>query len=244
MAAVNGMADKARENRRPAAADNALLALERTVSDQIVTALDSWRELSETFAEQAFLAIYGSPLLQAALGIDPAHRGSVRKAGKSPLHRELLQARMADLKSRIRSGGAREGAIRALLYAGMGRASVDERGFEAVRRIRAAQDSVQRPPLAEFKALVRDQYFMLLLDPEAAIAALPDLLPDADERRKVLTAVREVLSARGAIDGDVADRLQRMARVLGVEAKLMSMAAPGAAAGRVLEDQIAVPKVS
>jgi hypothetical protein len=233
MAAVNGMADKTRENRRPAAADNALLALERTVSDQIVTALDSWRELSETFAEQAFLAIYGSPLLQAALGIDPAHRGSMRKAGKSPLHRELLQARMAELKSRIRSGGAREGAIRALLYAGMGRASVDERGFEAVRRIRAAQDSVQRPPLAEFKALVRDQYFMLLLDPEAAIAALPDLLPDADERRKVLTAVREVLSARGAIGGDVADRLQRMARVLGVEAKLMSMAAPGAAAGRV-----------
>ena len=233
MAAVNVMAEQARENRRPAAADNAFLALERTVSDQIVTALDSWRALSETFAEQTFLAIYGSPLLQSAVGIDPAHRGSMRKAGKSPLHRDLLQARIAELKSRIRSGGAREGAIRALLYAGMGRASVDERGFEAVRRIRAAQDSVQRPPLAEFKALVRDQYFMLLLDPEAAIAALPDLLPDADERRKVLTAVREVLSARGAIDGDVADRLQRMARVLGVEAKLMSIAAPGAAAGRV-----------
>ena len=233
MAAVNVMADKAREDRRPAAADNSFLALERNVSDQIVTALDSWRELSETFAEQAFLSIYGSPMLQAALGIDPAHRGSMRKAGKSPLHRELVQTRIAELKSRIRIGGAREGAIRALLYAGMGRASVDERGFEAVRRIRGTQVNMKRPTLAEFKALVRDQYFMLLLDPEAAVAALPDLLPDADERRNVLAVVREVLSARGEIDGDVADRLQRMARVSSVEAKLVSIAAPGAAAGRV-----------
>ena len=224
MAPIKGLADKVRENRRSVAADNSFLELERTVSDQIVTALDSWRELFETVAEQTFLATYGSPLLQAAVGIDPAHRGSVRKAGKSPLHRDLLQARIAELKSRIGTGGAREGRIRALLYAGMGRASVDERGFEAVRRIRAAQDSVQRPPLAEFKALVRDQYFMLLLDPEAAIATLPDLLPDVDERRKVLTAVREVLSAWGAIDGDVADRLQKMALVLGLDAK--SVAAP------------------
>jgi hypothetical protein len=172
-------------------------------------------------------------MLQSAVGIDPAHRSPLRKAGKSPLHRELLQTRIDELKSRIRVGGAREGAVRALLYAGMGRASVDERGFEAVRRIRGTQDTMKRPTLAEFKALVRDQYFMLLLDPDAAVAALPDLLPDADERRKVLTAVRGVLSVRGEIDGDVADRLQRMARVLGVEAKLMSIAAPGAAAGRV-----------
>ena len=231
MAPIKSLADKVREDRRSVAADNSFLEFERTVSDQIVTALDSWRELVETAAEQTFLATYGSPLLQAAVGIEPGDQNPKRKAGKSPLHRELLQHRVADLRARIGIGGPREGAIRALLYAGMGRASVDERGFEAVRVIRATQDSVKRPALADFKALVREQYFMLLLDVQASIATLPDLLPEMDDRRKVLAAVRNVLSASGEIEGEVGDRLQKLALVLGLDAK--SVAAPRAAVSSV-----------
>ena len=76
-----------------------------------------------------------------------------------------------------------EAVIRALLYVGLPRASVDERGFEAVRRIREAQEDMPALPLSEFKELVREQFFMLLVDPEAAIAALPSLLPDDMEAR-------------------------------------------------------------
>ena len=86
----------------------------------------------------------------------------MRKAAKSPLHDELLRKRIADLKSRIPVGGLREAVVRALLYAGMPRAAVDERGFEAVRRIRQAHGDL---PLPDFKALVREQFNMLLLDP-------------------------------------------------------------------------------
>ena len=60
----------------------------------------------------------------------------LRKAAKSALHQELIDKRIAELTSRITSGGLREAVIRALLFAGMARAAVDERGFEAVRRIR------------------------------------------------------------------------------------------------------------
>jgi hypothetical protein len=141
-----------------------------------------------------------------------------------PLHRELVEERIADLRSRIASGHVREGAIRVLLYAGMPRGSVDERGFEAIRRMRAIQDGMERPTLAEFKTMVREQYFMLLIDPESAFAALPELLPDPSLRRKTLAAVRGVLSAAGEISGGVADRLDRVARVLGIETKRPSPA--------------------
>jgi hypothetical protein len=219
-AAVSTAADHVREHRSPAAADNPFVALQDTVSRQIVAALDGWRDLSETFAERMFLSVYGSPLLQAAVGIDPADTRPPRKAGKTPQHRELLQSRIDELKSRIRSGSAREGAIRALLYVGMPRAAVDERGFEAIRRLRAVKDGAKRPTLAEFKAMVREQFFMLLIDPEAAVAALPDLLPpDGDVRRKTFAALRQVLGARGDVEGEVAERLQRVARLLGVEAE-------------------------
>ena len=114
-------------------------------------------------------------------------------------------------------GGVREGAIRAMLYVGLPRGSVDERGFEAIRRLRATQDGAKRLPLSEFKALVREQFFMLLIDAEAAVAALPELLPAGDARRKTVATIREVLSARGEIEGEVAERLHRIARLLGVE---------------------------
>ena len=87
---------------------------------------------------------------------------------------EWLQSKIADLKSRIPLGGVREAVIRALIYAGMGRASVDERGFETVRRLRGAHGDM---PLSIFKALVREQFNMLLLDQNAALAAIPSMLP-------------------------------------------------------------------
>ena len=53
--------------------------------------------------------------------------------------------------------------------------AVDERGFEMVRRIRRERRAPL--PLAEFKAMVREQFFMLLIDQDAALAAIPAMLP-------------------------------------------------------------------
>ena len=57
------------------------LKLEQTMSRQIVAALDAWRDMSEAWAEQTFLSVFGSPLLQAAVGIDPGDTRPHRKAG-------------------------------------------------------------------------------------------------------------------------------------------------------------------
>jgi len=215
MAPVAAMAEQARKNRRPVPTDNPFVAIQENASRQIVAALDAWRQASETFAERCFFMVYGSPALQAAAGIDPSGTRPLRKAAKSPLHHELLQKRIAELKSRIPVGGLREAIIRALLYVGMGRASVDERGFEAVRRIRHAYRDI---PLPAFKALVREQFYLLLIDTEAALAALPSMLPaDADTRRKAYELIKQVMSARGEFSAEDKERMLRMARAFGVE---------------------------
>jgi pimeloyl-ACP methyl ester carboxylesterase len=218
MASVKTMAEQMREDGKPVSADNPFLALQETMSKQIVAGLDAWRDLSETFAERMFLSIYASPALQAAVGIDPADTRPQRKAGKDPLHRKLVEERIAELKARIPVGGLRECLVRSLLYVGMPRACVDERGFAAIRRLRGVQDDRPRPTLAEFKTLLREQYFMLLLDEEATLNAIPDLLPsDRDLRRKALAALRQVLSASGEIAGETAERLQRITELFGIE---------------------------
>jgi hypothetical protein len=166
-----------------------------------------------------FLAIYGSPALQSAVGVDPRSTPSHYREMDST-HREKLQARVAEIKSKVGSGGLREAGIRALLYVGSARGMVDERSLEALRRLRQADVSA-RITLAEFKMLVREQFFMLLLDQKAALAAIPKLLPDnMDDRRKVFAAIQQVLSASAGISGEVAKRLAQVAELFGVDAGL------------------------
>jgi Protein of unknown function (DUF3141) len=215
MAPVAAWAEQVRKDRRPAAADNPFLALQENASHQIVAALDAWRDMTETLAERTFLAVYGLPMLQAAVGVDPAATRPLRKAAKSPLHRELLQARIAELKSRVPVGGVREAVIRGMLYVGMARAGVDERGFEAVRRIRRTHGDI---PLSVFKALVREQFNMLLIDTDAALAAIPSMLPpDAETRREAFGLIRQALGAIGEFSAEDKKRLDAVARLFGVD---------------------------
>ncbi|MGZ3289689.1 MAG: DUF3141 domain-containing protein, partial [Xanthobacteraceae bacterium] len=194
---------------KPASADNPFIVAQEKASEQIVKALDGWRESQEKLSESIFLAVYGSPALQAAVGIDPAV-ARPRRPGKSPLHAELRNKRIAELKSLITKGGLQECTIRGLVYVGMARGFVDERGVAALRRIRLTEES-SRLTLAEFKAMAREQFFLLLLDPEATLAAIPKLLPaDVSERRKGLAAIRNVLSAAGEISGEAAERLKKV----------------------------------
>lgn len=207
-------ADLVRENRVEAGKDNPFLTLQETMSRQIIAGLNAWRDARDSFSETLFKAIYGSPVVQAMVGIDPSSERPLRKAGKSALHRELVERRIAELKSHIGKGGLREAVVRALLYVGMPRASVDERGFEMVRRIRRSQEDMPPISLQDFKALVREQFFLLLIDPDGAIAALPAMLPqDAAARAKAMAIIREVLAAAGDIDGESKARLQRIARI-------------------------------
>ena len=216
MKTVQTAAEKAREERKSAAQDNPFLVLQEKISNHIVNSLDQWRDSQEALSEAMFLAVYGSPALQAAVGVDP-QATPTRHREMSAQHRELLQARIAELKSQIGEGGLREAAIRGLLYVGSARGMVDERSLEALRRVRR-DDSGSRLTLPQFKKVVREQFFMLLLEPEGALAAIPKLLPEsAEQRRAGFAAILEVLSASAEISGEIAKRLRRIAELFGVD---------------------------
>ena len=212
---VAALADQVRKNRKSVAGDNPFVAMQETFSNQIVATLDAWREAIETLSERMFLSVYGSPTLQAALGIDPVATRRLRKATKNPLHRELLQDRIDELKSRIPTGGLRAAIIRGLIYAGTSRAGIDERGFEIARRIRAEYEDL---PISEFKALVREQFNILLVDQEAALAAIPSMLPpDSETREKAYGIINQILSARGELSAEDKKRMSEVAKLFGLE---------------------------
>jgi hypothetical protein len=65
--------------------------------------------------------------------------------------------------------------------------------------------------LPEFKQVVREQYYMLLIDETAALAAIRSLLPqNIDDRKSALSMLRMVLSARGEVTGESEKRMKRI----------------------------------
>jgi hypothetical protein len=103
-----------------------------------------------------------------------------------------------------------------MLYVGMARGMVDERSVEALRRVQK-NDGGQRQTLSEFKMLVREQFFMLLLEPNASLSAIPKLLPkNAEARRAGFALIQDVLSASAEISGETAKRLRRVGELFGL----------------------------
>jgi hypothetical protein len=212
---VEGAADKVRAERRPATDSNPFVVAQEKLSEQFVEGLEAFRKSAEAASEQAFHAIYGSPVIQAALGIDRQSKRPPRKAGKNLLHAALVERRIEELRATMQEGGVREALLRALVYVGMARSGPDERAFEALRQIRKQHEAM---PLSEFKALLRQQYFMVMIDEEAALAAIPALLPEsAKERRDAFEMLEEVLTAAGALPEAAAERLQRIAQLFDLD---------------------------
>ena len=208
MQQVAQLAEQVREHRQPAAPDNPLLHWQAMVSDGIIKALDGYRDARDRNLEKVFLAIYDSPVVQAMLGVGPTDEPPRPRPGMEPERLALIGQRIAELKAGVAEGGAREAAIRALVYIGMAGPGVDERAFNTLRHIRARHDGLT---LDAFKQILRSQYFSLLLDEPGALAAIPNMLPaDAAARKRALEGIRRMAEAAGAVTGSRAERLARI----------------------------------
>jgi len=215
------LAESVRANRRPVDNGNPFLAIQEAVSQQIVDALDGYREARDRMAESFFMTVYGSPIVQAMVGLGSDAATARQRIGRDVAREAAVAKATAELEAHVERGGLREAAVRALVYIGLGRpeAGVDERAFAVLRQVRASQPESRRMSLAQFKELVREQYLMLRLDEERAIAALPKLLPaDATERAGAMDLIRRIVSAGGEPSGEVKARIERMGAIFAAAA--------------------------
>ena len=211
MRQVAQLAEQVRQQRQPTAPDNPLLQVQAMISDGIIAALDGYRDLRDRSMEQIFLAIYSAPLLQALVGLRASDEPPRRHPGLEPEQIAFVQQRIAELKARLAEGGLREATIRGLVYIGLAGPGVDERAFEVLRQMRAEQGGLT---LEEFKQVLREQFFSLLLDRDGALAAIPKMLPaDATVRAEALGKIRQVVSAVGEVSGERAERLAQIEKL-------------------------------
>ncbi len=214
MAPVKTLAEQVRADRRPVAPDNPLLALEQVASTWISTCLDSYRIVRDGMSEALFVNLYGSPVLQAMVGLGPDGAGQARRIERD-LARETAAANArADLDKLFEAGGFREAMVRALIYVRAPEGSVDERGFSMLKAMVAMRLANEKLHLEEIKKLFHVQSLLVRRDEERAVAAIPHLLRDSGNLRETaLAVVHRILAARGASNEQEQRRLERIDRL-------------------------------
>jgi hypothetical protein len=211
-----GAAEQARADFEPVSKDNPLAQVEQAMSSWLSSSLVKAGEERDKLVEQLFLMAYGSPLLQALVGLDAGEVAS-KKAIERELDREALgRQKLDELDARFEEGGLAEAILRSVAYVRSGEKSIDERGFAMMQQIYAERPPEERVAPAELKAILREQRALLLRNPKRAVMTLPALLPgNGTERDAALDIVRRVVTASDPLSAEGRRRLAKVERAFG-----------------------------
>ncbi|MFZ1431068.1 MAG: DUF3141 domain-containing protein [Geminicoccaceae bacterium] len=209
LAPLGSLAEMVREHRRPVPKDNPFLGMQELVSKQIVAGLDAYRDWRDSLVETTFHTIYGSPVVQALAGVR-GHDGVARpRPGRDPEEIAFVERQAAELRQRFPEGGPREGFVRAVIYIRIPQLAADERSYLMLRQIR--EEHAKDMSLQQFKDLFREQFMLVLLDPEQAIQSLPALLDGkVRDPAGAVAVLKEVVRAGGPLPDESAARLERV----------------------------------
>jgi hypothetical protein len=216
LAWLPGAAETVRKGRKPVAPDNAFLLLEKAASDAIAAHLRAVQGARDQATEGLFKAIYDSPWLQAAIGLNAWGQDGPARRQRDPAHEALVRERTTALHARLREGGPLEAAARMLIYLATAEHLADHRSFRYLESLRPRYPRAAGLSREELKTLVRDQMAMLQLDEDGALAALPEMLDTPEQRQEAMDLVREVSRVRGEMTEQRLAYLHRLEVVLGV----------------------------
>jgi hypothetical protein len=186
VAPVADLAERAREARQPAPADNPYLMMEKLVAEQIEQSLNLFRDWRDAMQELTFHALYANPVMRmiGAQAIKTRDERETQNLLTLPDVRRALD--------RIEIGGEAEGTIRILELLSGARSYVRRGRLEKALALFEAEEPFRSMTDQERAKLIHEQSLIVLFAPDEAKASLPKLLDTADERRKALDFVMRV----------------------------------------------------
>jgi pimeloyl-ACP methyl ester carboxylesterase len=222
--AVEPLAEVVREQRAAVSDDNPYRRLEHSAADLWEAALQTQGRLRDLATEAAFHAIYGSPVVQAAVGLRASNIIFNPRVGRSVMREAAAAKKQLELMGKLRKGGPAAAVLRAVNYIHRAERMVDERAFVELAQFRQHLADTGHPTtFGEFKKALRTQALLVGSDPDAALEAIPELLPRSQSAREdLMREIREVIEASGPMTSETAARLAR------IEALFLGGAAPNA----------------
>lgn len=215
MKAIEKLAENVRTQRQSVDESNPFFQFQEVVSQQISAVLDAYREMRDQMVEKSFFAIYSNPFLHSLLGMkaDEKYRDLPGILPQETRHREH---KFVEMKAKNDQGGFNEALVRAIMFVLSAERKLDGRALTAVQGMREKLSGLS---LDEFKAMIREQFFILMLNRDAAVTALAKLVSSIADRQMLLDHVVQIAGAGGSIEPSENLRIHEIAKVLGINVR-------------------------
>jgi len=216
---VKHWAELARANRKPVSKDNTFAALERRNSEQIVHALNAYRDSRDNAIVKWVENFYGPFGLGAVFPPDaPAEVGARARASA-----DVEQARQ-EIAPMIAAGGFPEALARIVVGTIAARGAVERRSGHIGKLVRSYvkehRDDVGSLIGAEpidWPAVIKAQARIVMLEPQKAIEAIPALIPGQEQRELAVVIAAKVLMLEPELGDQDSKAAQRVHELLGVD---------------------------
>jgi hypothetical protein len=206
------LAGLARADRRPAREDNIFVQSERRVSTMIGGALNFYRDVRDSCVEQAVRFAYGPTGLGAFFPPEPPLEA---QAGK--LAEGWSQAELAALRGTFEQGGFPEAVARMLVLVIKRLGAIDRRSFLIANELNEHRAGLPEISEAEFHSVLARQARLVQLDPEAALDALPKLLPTEADRERAVAIVARIMMLEPALSDPHSPLAKEVEKRLGLD---------------------------
>jgi hypothetical protein len=216
---VKHWAELARANRKPVSEDNYFVALERRYSEQIVHALNAYRDSRDDAIVKWVEYFYGPQGLGAVFPPD----APAEVAARSRATAEVEQARR-QIGPMVQAGGFPEALARILVATAGARGTIERRSGHIGKHIRSylkeRADEV-RPLIGaepiDWPAVIKAQTRIVMLEPQQALEAIPALIPTQEQRELAVVIAAKALMLEPELGNPDSQAAQRVQELLGVD---------------------------
>lgn len=212
MTVIADVAGRVRNERRPAPPDNPFVQAEKQCVAWMVDMLDHFRDTRDSAMETLFYAAY-APIRQTMRAEEEALLAQ-RRQRLETRSREARAWIEQSVRPRMVEGGTAEATLRILLWVARRRPSIDAQNF------RLAEAALVHSPIfrsygsQQMRDALRQQFFLLMIDEAAAMAALPRMVADADERKSMLDLIDKITADIGGITAEQQDDIRWIRELL------------------------------
>lgn len=200
MTTVADLAQKVRSDRRPAAPDNPFSKGEAQYSELIISWLNHFRDYRDHATEALFYATY-TPL-EAAMRDEETRLLEQRSQRLSQRSRQARAAIEQNVVPRMAEGGVAEAVLRILLWLSRRRKAVDAQRFRLAEKALTGSPIFSDLSSQAMRDKLREQFFLLMVDEEHAIAALPRMMANDDDRNAAIDLMDKVILDIGGISAE------------------------------------------
>ncbi len=184
---IGPAANMVRAQRAAASTDNVYTRLETAASAAISASLDHYRAVRDAASEAAFILAYGNVFSLYLAD----RRGTVPRAAVEARELPFVQ----DALAAIRSGGYAEALARvASLLARQGEPLLLARLAAKRQLLDDYRELLPDLPPDQWRRIRGEQDIIVRYEPDEALATLPELLRDADDRTRFATLVRRLVT--------------------------------------------------